>query len=176
MDTAGRILGTDAEGEVVVRGPQVIAGYAGLEPGGSFTDGWFHTGDIGLIDPEGFVYLRGRIKDIVIRGGENISCAEVEGCLATHPDVLEAVVLGAPHPTFGEELVAIAHVADGSTVSADDLRRFAAERLAAFKVPARIAIIGDYLPRTDSGKIVKRQLSEQLDLTWLLDPRSGPKP
>jgi long-chain acyl-CoA synthetase len=180
MDAAGQIVGTDVEGEVVVRGPQVIAGYAsagageGVGTDENFFDGWFRTGDIGLIDPEGFVYLRGRIKDIVIRGGENISCAEVEGALATHPDVLEAVALGAPHPVLGEELVAIVHVVDESTASAEDLRRYAAERLAAFKVPTRMSLTRDYLPRTDSGKIVKRQLPEQLDLSWLLDYRSEP--
>jgi long-chain acyl-CoA synthetase len=172
MDQAGQLVGTGAEGEVVVRGPQVISGYARLGTDGNFADGWFHTGDIGAIDDDGFIYLRGRIKDIVIRGGENISCAEVEGCLATHPDVVEAVALGAPHRTLGEELVAIVHTRAGSAVSAEDLRQYAAERLAAFKVPARIALIDAHLPRTASGKIVKRQLSEQLDIGWLLDPGS----
>ena len=174
MDPAGQIVGTDVEGEVVVRGPQVISGYAGTGSDENFTDGWFRTGDVGRIDAEGFIYLQGRIKDIVIRGGENISCAEVESCLATHPDVVEAVALGAPHPTRGEELVAIVHVRGDTTVSAEDLRRYAADRLAAFKVPARIALIHGSLPRTASGKIVKRQLSEQLDLAWLLDPGGVP--
>jgi long-chain acyl-CoA synthetase len=176
MDAAGQIVGTGTEGEVVVRGPQVISGYAGLGTDGNFADGWFRTGDIGEIDPEGFIYLRGRLKDIVIRGGENISCAEVEGCLATHPDVIEAVALGAPHQTLGEELVAIAHIRPGSPVTPEDLRRYAAERLAAFKVPARIALISTSLPRTASGKIVKRQLPEQLDIASLLNPGPVPAP
>lgn len=176
MDAEGRIAGTGVEGEVAVRGPQVISGYAGRGTDGNFVDGWFRTGDIGMIDSEGFIYLRGRIKDIVIRGGENISCAEVEGALSTHPEVVEAVALGAPHATLGEELVAIAHVRQGSAVSAEDLRQYAAERLAAFKVPARITLIDSPLPRTASGKIVKRQLSEHLDLDWLLDPGSAPAP
>jgi acyl-CoA synthetase (AMP-forming)/AMP-acid ligase II len=172
MDGEGQIAGTGVEGEVVVRGPQVISGYAGRGTDENFTDGWFRTGDIGTIDSDGFIYLRGRIKDIVIRGGENISCGEVESALSTHPDVIEAVALGAPHATLGEELVAIAHVRMGSAISAEDLRRYAAERLAAFKVPARITLIDSSLPRTASGKIVKRQLSEHLDLGWLLDPGS----
>jgi acyl-CoA synthetase (AMP-forming)/AMP-acid ligase II len=176
MDADGHFAPAGTEGEVVVRGPQVITGYAvpglsgdGVRTDENFADGWFRTGDIGLIDADGFVYLRGRLKDIVIRGGENISCAEVEGVLGTHPAVVEAVALGAPHATLGEEIVAVAHVRPGAEITADDLRRYAAERLAPFKVPARIALIGTHLPRTASGKIVKRQLAEQLDIGWLLE-------
>ncbi|MFE1801599.1 class I adenylate-forming enzyme family protein [Streptomyces sp. NPDC059517] len=175
MGPDGRLLGSDTEGEVVVRGPQVIQGYEGDGSGGSplsdsFRDGWFRTGDLGRVDAEGFVYLVGRIKDIVIRGGENINCSEVEVALESHPEVREAAALGAPHPLLGEELVAIVHTPENSTVTPEDLRAHLAERLAAFKVPARVAVVHRPLPRTASGKIVKRELAGALNLGRLLDP------
>ncbi|MBK1787098.1 class I adenylate-forming enzyme family protein [Prauserella cavernicola] len=173
LDREGKVLGADSEGEVAVRGPQVIQGYEGAESDESFSGGWFRTGDLGRIDADGFVFLVGRIKDIVIRGGENISCSEVEVALGSHPQVHEAAALGAPHPALGEELVAIVHLADGSTVSAEDLRDHTAARLAPFKVPARIAIIHRPLPRTASGKVVKRELAGELNLGWLLDPATA---
>lgn len=170
MDPDGRILGADREGEIVIRGPQVIQKYAGGESSETFAHGWFHTGDLGRIDQEGFIYLVGRLKDIVIRGGENINCSEVEHVLGSHPDVHEAAALGAPHPTLGEELVAIVHVSQDSAVTAEELRRHTGTQLAEFKVPARIAVIHQALPRTASGKIVKRELAHELDLGDLLDP------
>ncbi|WP_067673075.1 class I adenylate-forming enzyme family protein [Nocardia miyunensis] len=173
MDNNGELLGVDEEGEVAFRGPQVIRGYAGIADSPDFRDGWFFTGDIGRVDKDGFVYLVGRVKDIVIRGGENINCSEVEACLSSHPHVIEAAALGAPHPTLGEELVAIVHVHTDSTVDVDELRDYAAERLAKFKVPVRIAIIHEFLPRTASGKVIKRELIGQLGLGWLLGPETA---
>lgn len=169
VDRRGAHLGVDEVGEVAVRGPQVIRGYLGTADD-SFDHGWFRTGDLGRIDADGFVYLVGRLKDVVIRGGENINASEVEGVLASHPDVLEAAVLGAPHPTLGEELVAIVSIVPESVVGVEQLRAHVAASLASFKVPARIAVVRRELPRTASGKIVKRELVGQLDLPTLLDP------
>jgi long-chain acyl-CoA synthetase len=157
-------------GEIAIRGPQVVRGYMNLPDADDFRGGWFHTGDLGRIDEEGLVYIVGRLKDVVIRGGENINCAEVEAVLTAHPDVVEAAALGAAHPQLGEELVAVARVRPGSVVDAEDLRAFAAERLAAFKVPARIAVSEVPLPRTASGKVVKRDIVTTLQVPDLLQP------
>ncbi|MCU1483034.1 MAG: AMP-dependent synthetase and ligase [Subtercola sp.] len=174
IDAQGIHLGADEVGEVIFRGPQVIQGYLGADNAGTFEGGWFHTGDLGRVDAEGFVYLVGRLKDIVIRGGENINCSEVEVCLESHDDVVEAVVLGAPHATLGEELVAVVRTRQGSPIEPEDLRAFVKEHLASFKVPARIAIIDGPLPRTPSGKIIKREVIPELDLQWLLE--AAPEP
>ncbi|MFV8054672.1 class I adenylate-forming enzyme family protein [Mycobacterium sp. 48b] len=159
------------EGQVAVRGPQVIDGYQGGVSGDSFQDGWFLTGDLGRRDDDGFIYLVGRIKDVVIRGGENISCREVENALELHPHVAEAAAFGAPHPSLGEEIVAVASVTgEGGSVTAADLQTFAADYLASFKVPVRIALVDKPLPRTPSGKVIKRDLVTDLGLQWLVDP------
>ncbi|BBZ31233.1 fatty acid--CoA ligase (plasmid) [Mycolicibacterium madagascariense] len=158
------------EGQVAVRGPQVIDGYQGGVSAESFVDGWFLTGDLGRRDEDGFIYLVGRLKDVVIRGGENVSCLEVEQVLERHPAVVEAAVLGAPHDTLGEEVVAVVSLAADAPVevSPAELTSFAGERLAAFKVPARVAVVRQPLPRTASGKVIKRDLVRELDLQWLL--------
>ncbi|WP_269476438.1 class I adenylate-forming enzyme family protein [Phytohabitans suffuscus] len=167
-DGTGRPVPAGAEGEVALRGPQVVAGYCRTPSQDNFVDGWFRTGDLGRLDPDGYLYLVGRLKDVVIRGGENINCAEVEACLATHPDVVEAVVFGLPHPTLGEELAAIVRLLPASTTDAATLRAYAAERLAAFKVPAKLAISPTPIPRTPSGKIIKRHVAAAMDFDKLL--------
>lgn len=171
------ILGEDGtpvdagcEGEIAIRGPQVVRGYYDSDESVEFRDGWFHTGDLGRIDENGLIYIVGRLKDIVIRGGENINCSEVEAVLTAHHDVIEAAVFGVPHATLGEELVAIVRVDEESALDAGDLRAFVAERLAAFKVPARIALTHVPLPRTPSGKIIKRDIAETVQVTELLEP------
>jgi long-chain acyl-CoA synthetase len=173
LDEDGTRLGTGLEGEIAIRGPQVVSGYYDQPDAEEFRDGWFRTGDLGRIDDEGLIYIVGRLKDVVIRGGENINCSEVEAVLNQHPEVLEAAAFGAPHPKLGEELVAVARVRPGSTLAADELRSYVAERLAAFKVPARIAISGAELPRTPSGKIVKRDIVSSMQLGDLLQPAVG---
>jgi acyl-CoA synthetase (AMP-forming)/AMP-acid ligase II len=169
----GQRLGVDEEGEIAIRGPQVVAGYLGMPDAADFRDGWFHTGDLGKIDDAGLIYIVGRLKDTVIRGGENIQCAEVEAVLNAHPDVVEAAALGAPHPKLGEELVAVVRLRPGSRLDAEELRGFAAGHLAAFKVPVRIALIDDALPRTSTGKVVKRDIPKTLSLGDLLQPTAG---
>ncbi|MET7392010.1 class I adenylate-forming enzyme family protein [Dactylosporangium sp. NPDC005572] len=169
----GQVLGQGEEGEIAIRGPQVVSGYYRMPDSEEFRDGWFRTGDLGRIDEDGLIYIVGRLKDIVIRGGENINCAEVEAALNAHPDVVEAAAFGAPHPTLGEELVAIVRVHDASTVEPDELRSFLADRLAGFKVPARIALSRSMLPRTPSGKIVKRDIAQQMQVAGILQPAGG---
>jgi acyl-CoA synthetase (AMP-forming)/AMP-acid ligase II len=148
-------------GEITFKGPQVVSGYwnAPEATAASFRDGWFHTGDIGRIAPDGYLYVIGRMKDIVIRGGENINCGEVEACLGNHPGVIEVAAFGIPHPTLGEELAVVVCLTEAGQATADELRAFVAERLAAFKVPARVYLSRRPLPRTATGKVIKQGLA-----------------
>lgn len=173
VDENGQDLGTDAVGEIAIYGPQVVSGYANVTESDSFRDGWFFSGDLGRIGEDGFVYVVGRLKDVVIRGGENISCSEVERALLDFPDAIEAAAFGAPHPSLGEELVAIVRVQDASQVDGEDIRAFAAGRLAAFKVPVRIAITEQELPRTASGKILKRGIAAAMNVDHLVAAPAG---
>jgi len=163
-----RIVGPDGDdlshgetGEVWIKGPTVSShGYwnrpdANAE---SFTDGWFHTGDLGRLDAEGYLYIVDRAKDMVIRGGENIYSVEIENVLFEHPDVIDAAVVGVPHKTLGEEVKAVVQLKPGSTTSAADLQRFCAEHLAAYKVPAHLDLVTRPLPRNPAGKILKQAL------------------
>ena len=163
-DPEGRVLGPGEVGEIWFRGPHLIRGYWNKPEATEETivGGWLRSGDIGRIDEEGFVYVQDRAKDMVLRAGENVYCAEVEAALYEHPDVYEAAVFGVPHERLGEE-VAVALVAKpGRAIDADALRRFLAERLAPFKIPTRFALHAEQLPRNPAGKILKRTLRDQL--------------
>jgi long-chain acyl-CoA synthetase len=151
-------------GELWVRGPNVVRGYWNrpTETSEAFTDGWFHTGDLGYIDADGYVYVVDRLKDVVIRGGENVYCAEVENVLFQHPAVFDAAVIGLPDPVLGEEVVAVIQPRPGTGTDVDDLRAFAAVRLAEFKVPTRIVLRDEPLPRNAVGKVLKRELRGEL--------------
>jgi long-chain acyl-CoA synthetase len=164
VDEQGRPQPVGAVGELWIKGPNVVKGYWNKpeETAASFTDGWLHSGDLARIDEEGFVYIVDRAKDLVIRGGENISSVEVEAALFEHPAVTDAAVIGVPHPVLGEEVGAVVHTAPGATVGEDELRQHVAARLAAFKVPARIWFSDDPLPRNPAGKILKRDLKRDL--------------
>ena len=116
------------------------------------------TGDLAKIDAEGFIYIVDRAKDMVIRGGENIYCVEVENALYDHPAVLDAVVVGIPHKTLGEEPGAVVCLKPGMHATEEELRHHVAQKLAAFKVPVRIIFLKDTLPRNANGKILKRDL------------------
>jgi long-chain acyl-CoA synthetase len=162
VDESGAELPTGARGELHVRGTSIFRGYWERPDADAETfvdDGWMRTGDVAYIDDEGFVYIVDRIKDLVIRGGENIGCGSVEAALLEHPDVVEAGVYGVPDERLGEEVGATLYVQ--AEVDEDELRRFLESRLARFEVPRYLRLSRDPLPRIASGKIFKRQLREE---------------
>lgn len=146
-------------GEIALRGPKVFGGYWHDDEATAkaLRDGWFHTGDIGRLDEDGYLYVEDRKKDMIVSGGENIATPEVERVFYEHPDVVEAAVIGIPHPRWGEVPKAFVVRRAESTVTGEELREFCAARLAKFKTPAEIQFV-DALPRTPTGKILKREL------------------
>jgi long-chain acyl-CoA synthetase len=159
---SGEVVPEGEVGELWFRGPNIVRGYWNNPEAtaAAFTDGWFHTGDLGRVR-DGWVYVVDRIKDVVIRGGENIYCAEVEAALFEHPGVADVAIVGVPHESLGEEAVAVVHLLPGTAAGpdvAEGLRRHVAERLASFKVPAHVVFRDEPLPRTPSGKVLKRDL------------------
>jgi long-chain acyl-CoA synthetase len=155
----------NAPGELLVRGINIVSGYwRNPEATSEAThDGWWRTGDIARLDPEGFLYVIGRVKDMLIRGGENVLCGEVEGVLVRHPSVEECAVIGLPHATLGEEVAAIVRLSD--PVSDEELQAHAAASLAHFKVPTHIIRQEEPLERNAVGKIVKAPLRSRYGLT-----------
>jgi long-chain acyl-CoA synthetase len=156
--------GPDTVGQLCVRGPVVIKGYLNRPDATaeSIPQGWFNTGDIARIDADGFVYIVDRAKDMVLRGGENVYCSEVETAIYQHHDVAEAAVFGMPDERLGEEVAAAVVRVPSSTLTEDELRAFLAERIAKHKIPAKVWFLDDQLPRNANGKFVKRELKRQL--------------
>jgi long-chain acyl-CoA synthetase len=161
-DPDGNELGPNETGEIWFRGPNLIRGYWNKPEATADTivDGWLRSGDIGRIDDEGWVYVSDRAKDMVLRGGENVYSAHVEAAIYEHPAVYEAAVYGIPDERLGEEVACHVMVKPGETLDADELRRFLADRLAKFEIPASITFVDEQLPRNASGKILKRQLRD----------------
>jgi long-chain acyl-CoA synthetase len=159
-DEDGRPVPVGERGEIWMKGPNLIRGYWNKPEATAETlvDGWLASGDLGRIDEEGFLYIEDRAKDMVLRAGENVYCAEVESAIYDHPGVYEAAVFGVPHERLGEEVGCVIHRQPGSDLTADGLRDFLAGKLAAFKIPSRIAFSDERLPRNPSGKILKREL------------------
>ena len=143
-------------GEIVVRGNAVMAGYYRDAEGAAqaIRDGWFHTGDVAVAHPDGYLEIRDRLKDVIISGGENISSVEVEGVLLRHASVQEVAVVGVPHETWGEAPHAFVVLKANASLSEEEMRSFARERLAGFKVPKGLTIVAE-LPKTATGKIQK---------------------
>ena len=160
VDAAGEDVPDGAVGELWIKGPNVVKGYWNNSEAtaASFADGWLRSGDLVRRDEEGFLYILDRVKDMLIRGGENVYCVEVEDALFSHPAVMDAAVIGIPHRILGEEVGAVVQVKPGARVGAEELQRHVAERLAAFKVPAQIELGLEPLPRNANGKILKREL------------------
>ena len=156
------VLPVNAVGELWVKGPQVVKGYWNKPEATAetFVDGWLRTGDLARLDEEGFLFIIDRAKDMLIRGGENIYCVEVENVLYDHPAVMDAALVGRPHKTLGEEPVAVVHLKPGGTATEDELKALVRGRLAAFKVPVEIRFWPETLPRNANGKIVKTELKK----------------
>lgn len=165
VDEKGNEVPHGQVGELWIRGPNIVKGYwnkpeataAAITEGG-----WFHSGDLVRMDDEGFVYILDRAKDMLIRGGENIYCVEVEDALYAHPAVMDAAVVAIPHKVLGEEVGAIVQVAPGKQVSEEELRAHVGKLLAAFKVPIKIELRHEPLPRNPNGKILKTVLREDM--------------
>jgi len=165
MDEQGKLLERGATGEIVIRGPNVTAGYENNPKANAeaYSDGWFRTGDQGVLDADGYLSITGRLKEIISRGGEKISPREVDEVLMDHPAVHQVVTFGIPHEKLGEEVGALVVLHEGATASEKELREFAAIRLADFKVPRKI-LFKDEIPKGATGKLQRIGLAAKLGL------------
>ncbi len=165
VDDTGASLPAGERGELLVRGASMFNGYWNRPDLNAelFDSGWYRTGDVAYLDDEGFLFIVDRIKDLIIRGGENIGCGQVEAALLMHPDVHEAAVYAVPDERLGEEVGATVH--GSASLDTEDLRTFLADHLARFEIPRYIQIALEPLPRTASGKILKRQLRDEVIAT-----------
>ncbi|MGR3582480.1 MAG: AMP-binding enzyme, partial [Sagittula sp.] len=160
---------TGGTGEVVISGPNVTPGYEGNPEANakSFFEAegrrWFRTGDQGAFDADGYLFLTGRLKEIINRGGEKVSPLEVDGVLMDHPAVAQCVAFACPHPKLGEEVAAAVVLREGMSADEAEIRAFATERMAAFKVPARVVIL-DEIPKGATGKMQRIGMAEKLGL------------
>ncbi len=162
MDAAGNLLPTGTLGEVVIRGPGITPGYEGnpAANAASFRNGWFRTGDQGVLDADGYLFIRGRLKEIINRGGEKISPREVDEVLLDHRDIAQAVTFALPHPMLGEDVAAAVVLREHTSATEAEIRQYAATRLAEFKVPCRVLIV-DELPKGPTGKLRRLNLAQQ---------------
>ncbi|HEU5027738.1 MAG TPA: class I adenylate-forming enzyme family protein [Spirillospora sp.] len=160
----GEDLPAGEVGELLIAGPNVIKGYWNKPEATAqaFADGWFHSGDLARVDADGFVYIVDRAKDMLIRGGENIYCAEVEAALYEHPAVADCAVIGVPHDVLGEEVGAVVVPRPGTSPAPEEIQAFLRERIAAFKVPVHFWFRDEGLPRNPGGKILKTRLRSEL--------------
>ena len=156
------VLAPNQVGELWARGPQVVKNYWNKPEATAqtFVDGWVRTGDLARLDEEGFCFIIDRAKDMLIRGGENIYCIEVENVLYDHPAVMDAAIVGIPHRTLGEEPAAVVTLKPGASATEEELRAHVAEHLAAFKVPVKVKFWHETLPRNPNGKILKNELKK----------------
>ncbi len=166
MDDAGNILPQGAIGEVVIRGPNVTAGYEANPEANAraFTKGWFRTGDQGMLDAEGYLQLTGRLKELIKRGGEQVSPLEVDGILSEHPAVAQALTFAIPHPMLGEEVGAAIVLREGKEATEREIRDFVAKHLADFKVPRKVVFLPE-IPKGATGKLQRIGLAEKLGIT-----------
>jgi acyl-CoA synthetase (AMP-forming)/AMP-acid ligase II len=166
MDDAGTMQPSGGLGEIVIKGGNVTGGYENNPAANAtaYTDGWFRTGDQGYLDPDGYLFLTGRIKEIINRGGEKISPREIDEVLLEHPAVAQATAFAMPHDRLGEEVAACVVLKEGATAEEKELRDYAAQHLADFKVPRTIVILTD-IPKGPTGKIQRIGLAEKLGLT-----------
>jgi len=163
VDEAGDEVGIGQLGEVLFYGPTVTPGYwqrpdATAE---AVRDGWLHTGDVGYFDDDGFLFIVDRAKDMILRGGENVYCMEIENVLSDHPEIDDAAVIGVPDAELGERVKAIVRRVPGSDIGEDAVKAHVGAHLAKFKVPEMIAFVDDALPRNPAGKLMKNELRKR---------------
>lgn len=169
-ETNNTLLPAGEIGEVVISGPNVTPGYESNPKANADNffeiEGkrWFRTGDQGAFDEDGYLQLTGRLKEIINRGGEKISPLEVDAVLLAHPEIAQVVCFAVPHPKLGEDIAAAAVLAEGSTLQEQDIRAFATDRLASFKVPRSVVIL-DEIPKGATGKIQRIGMAKKLGLT-----------
>jgi acyl-CoA synthetase (AMP-forming)/AMP-acid ligase II len=175
LDAAGVAVGPDQRGEIALRGPSIMAGYEAnpAANAAALAGEWLRTGDEGYLDAEGYLFITGRIKEMINRGGEKVSPREVDDVLLTHPAVAQAVTFSMPHPTLGEEVAAAVVLREPSSAQEREIRDFAAARLAEFKVPARVLVVEE-IPKGPTGKLQRIGLAERLGLARLPSPDEGP--
>jgi long-chain acyl-CoA synthetase len=164
-DPEGRDVPTGERGEIWFKGSHLIRGYWNRPDATAevLVDGWLRTGDIGRLDDDGFVYVEDRAKDMVLRGGENVYCAEVEAAIYEHPAVHEAAVFGVPHERLGEEVATVVLPKSGAALTIEELQTHVGQRLASFKVPSIVRIVDEPLPRNAAGKVLKRELRSRVE-------------
>jgi acyl-CoA synthetase (AMP-forming)/AMP-acid ligase II len=165
MDDAGVLLSSGEIGEVVIRGPNVTKGYENNPEANAtaFINGWFRTGDQGMIDDEGYLRLTGRLKEIINRGGEKVSPLEVDEVIMDHPSVAQCVTFAMPHKSLGEEVAAAIVLREGHEATEAEIRKFLQSRLADFKIPRKVVIL-DEIPKGATGKLQRIGLAEKLGL------------
>ncbi len=163
MQTDGRPAGPGQTGEIWLKADSMMKGYYNdpANTAAAFSDGWYKTGDVARIDEDGFLYIVDRTKDMIVTGGENVYSKEVEDALAAHPAVMEAAVIGRPHPEWGETVLAFVVAAKDAALDVDELKGFLGQRLAKYKIPREI-VVAETLPHTPTGKIMKFKLREEM--------------
>jgi acyl carrier protein len=173
-ETSGQLMHPGEIGEIVIRGANVTAGYRNNPDAnaGAFTDGWFRTGDQGRFDEHGFLFISGRLKEIINRGGEKISPREIDEALLAHPDVFQALAFGVPDERLGEDVGVAVVLAPGAEVSDRDIRQFVSDRLADFKVP-KVIVRLDEIPKGSTGKLQRIGFAERMGITTPSPGRQG---
>jgi acyl-CoA synthetase (AMP-forming)/AMP-acid ligase II len=166
MDEDGSLLPRGGIGEVVIRGPNVTKGYEANPEANAkaFTNGWFRTGDQGMLDADGYLMLTGRLKELINRGGEKVSPLEVDGILSEHPAVAQVLTFAIPHAKLGEDVGAAIVLREGMEATEREIRDFAAKHLADFKVPRKVVFL-DEIPKGATGKLQRIGLAEKLGVT-----------
>jgi len=161
VDSEDQELPRGETGEIVMRGPQMMKAYWNMPEASAeaLKNGWLHTGDIGMMDEEGYVYVQDRIKDMIVSGGENVYPREVENVLFEHPAIADAAVIGVPDEKWGEAVTAVLVLRDGASLEPEELIDFCRGKLGAYKIPRQIRYVGE-LPRNASGKVLKKDLRD----------------
>ena len=176
VDEQGKFLSAGRQGEILIRGANITQGYENNPEANkeAFTDGWFRTGDQGYLDEDGYLFITGRLKEIINRGGEKISPREVDDVLIDHPAVAQVVTFAVPHPTLGEDVASAIVLHESASATEREILEFAAKRLADFKVPRQIFIV-DEIPKGPTGKLRRVGLAEKLSMTSPDHPQTLPK-